>query len=109
MGSAVLESVRCVIIHEFCFQASKRSDMVCVEQQCGLFADCHELNFRSRKLQIFAVPYSKRVDLLMFTNISFVVRYVEISAVLSSNEFDFLMLTNRVFRQRNDEKCALQS
>ena len=32
MGSAVLESVRCANIHEFCFEAAKLSDIVCVEQ-----------------------------------------------------------------------------
>ena len=40
MGSAILESGRRADIHEICFQASNRSDMVCVEQQWGLFADC---------------------------------------------------------------------
>ena len=33
MGSAVLEGGRPANIHEFCFQAAKRSDMDCVQVQ----------------------------------------------------------------------------
>ena len=40
MGSGVLEGGQFVDIHEFCFQAAKRADMDCVEQQRSLFADC---------------------------------------------------------------------
>ena len=47
-------------------------------------------------------------DLLMFKNSSFTVRKFEICAVLCSNEVDFLMLRNRLFRQRNDQKCAVR-
>ena len=42
MVSAVLEVCRSADIHEFCFQAAKRSDMCCVEVQEGLFADSLE-------------------------------------------------------------------
>ncbi len=42
MGRAVLEVGRFADIHEFCFQADKRSDMVCVELQGGQIADSQE-------------------------------------------------------------------
>ena len=45
MGSALLEGARSADIHEFCFQATKRSDMDCVELQGCLFADCQEWHF----------------------------------------------------------------
>ena len=38
MGSAILEGGRPANIHEFCFQAAKRSDMERVYLQVGLFA-----------------------------------------------------------------------
>ena len=56
MCSALLEVGRPANIHEFCFQAAYRSDMVCVEQQWGLFADCQELHFRSPNGQIIETP-----------------------------------------------------
>ena len=37
MGSAVLDGGRSAYIHEFCFQAVKRSDLDCVELQGCLF------------------------------------------------------------------------
>ena len=37
--SAVLEDGRSANIHEFCFQAAKRSDMDCFDVQGGLFAE----------------------------------------------------------------------
>ncbi len=49
MGSAVLERGRSANIHEFCFQATKRSDMECVELQWCLFADCQEWQFEVLK------------------------------------------------------------
>ena len=49
MGSAVLEVRRSANIHEFCFQAAKRSDMECVELQGCLFADCQEWHFQVSK------------------------------------------------------------
>ncbi len=39
MGSAVLDGGRTTDIHEFCFQAANRSDMVCVELQGSLLDD----------------------------------------------------------------------
>ena len=42
MVSAVLDGGRSAYIHEFCFQAAKRSNMDCVELQVGLFADNQE-------------------------------------------------------------------
>ncbi len=42
MCSAVVERGRSADIHEIIFQAAKRSDMDCVEQQGGLFADSLE-------------------------------------------------------------------
>ena len=45
MGSAFLQSGRSTDIHEFCFQAAKRSDMYCVEVQVGLFADSQNCIF----------------------------------------------------------------
>ena len=83
MVSAVLDGGRSAVIHEFCFQAAKRSDIVCV--------DC------------------KGVNLLILTNSGFRVQNVEICAVLSSSEVDLLIHRNRVFRQRNDQKCEVQS
>ncbi len=108
LSSAVLESVHCANIHEI-FSSCKNSDIVCAEQQWGLFADSQELHFRSRKIQIIAVTTYKGVDFLIFTNFRFGVGNFEICAVLSSNEFDLLMLRNSVFRQRTDQKCAVQT
>ena len=98
-----------VLIFTNSVSSCKTFNMICVELQMCLFADCQVCHFRSRKFQVIAVPSFKRVDLLMFTNISFMVRNVEICAVLSSNEFDLLILKNRVLRQRNNQKCAVQS
>ena len=47
--------------------------------------------------------------MLKFTKSGFSLRTVEIWVVLSSNEVVLLMLKNRVFRQRNDQKCAVHS
>ncbi len=102
-----LEGRRSADIHEFCFQAAKRSDMDCVDLQVGLFADCQEWHFKSRNVQIIGVPSCRRVELLMFTNSGFKVRNVEICAVLSSNEVGLQILRNRVFRQRNDKIWAM--
>ena len=44
-----LEGRRSADIHEFCFQAGKRSDIACVDLQVGLFADCQERHFQSAK------------------------------------------------------------
>ncbi len=49
MSSAFLEGGRPANIHEFCFQAAKRSDMECVELQGCLFPDCQELHFQVSK------------------------------------------------------------
>ena len=49
MSSGVHEVGQFVDIHEFCFQAAKRSDMDCVELQGGLFADCPEWHFQVSK------------------------------------------------------------
>ncbi len=46
MGNAVLQGGRSDDTQEFCFQAAKRGDMVCVEQQRSLFADGHEWHFQ---------------------------------------------------------------
>ncbi len=73
-----MESGRCADIHELCFQAAKRSDTLRVELQWVLFPDCQELHFRSRNVQIFALPSYKRVDLLMFKYVGFRVRNVEL-------------------------------
>ena len=78
MCSAVMEVGRFTDIHEFCFQAAKRSDMDCVEVQGGLFADCLERHFQVSKVQIIAAPSCKRVDLLIFTNSGFRVLNFEI-------------------------------
>ena len=96
MCSAVLESGRTADTHEFCFQAAEISDMVCVELHWCLFPDCQVCYFRSPKFQIIAVPFFKRVDLLMITNIGFRVRNVEICAVQSSKEF-YLPMTRIAF------------
>ena len=109
MSSGVLEGGQSVDIHEFCFQAAKRSDMDCVDLQVGLFADCQEWHFKSRNVQIIGVPSCRRVNLLMFTNTSFRVRNVEICAVLSSKEVDLLTLRNRVSMQRNDQLWSMPS
>ena len=45
MGSAVLEVVPSADIHEFYFQAAKRSDKDYVVLQGGLFADIQEWHF----------------------------------------------------------------
>ena len=47
MSSTVLEGVHSADIHEFCIQATKRSDMDCVEQQGCLFADRQEWHFQA--------------------------------------------------------------
>ena len=113
------------------FQASKRSIICSAVQKGGcsadihdffssyktfgyglcrsVRADCHECHFRSRIVQIIAGPYCKRVDFVMFTKSGFRVPKLEIWAVLSSNEVDLLMLRNRVFRHRNNQKCAVNS
>ncbi len=49
MCSAVLEVGRPANIHEFCFQAAKRSDMDCVEVQGGLFAESQEYQSQDAK------------------------------------------------------------
>ena len=49
MGSAVLEVCRSADIHEICFQATKRSDMDCVELQGCLFAECQKWHFQVSK------------------------------------------------------------
>ena len=49
MGSAVLEGCRSADIHEFSFQAAKRTDMDCVELRGGLFADCQYWHFHVSK------------------------------------------------------------
>ena len=49
MCSAVLEDGRSANIHEFCFQAAKRSDKECVELQECLFADYQEWHFQVAK------------------------------------------------------------
>ena len=48
MGSAVLKGGRSAYIHEFCFQADKRSDMDCVELQGVQFADSQEWDLMLR-------------------------------------------------------------
>ena len=48
MGSAVLEGSPSDDIHEFYFQAAKRSDMDCVDVHGGLFLFVGNGNFRSR-------------------------------------------------------------
>ena len=59
MGSAVLEVGRFADIHEFFFQAAKRSEMNCVELQGCLFADCQEWHFQVRNVQIITVPSAR--------------------------------------------------
>ena len=49
MCSAVPEGCRSAYFHEFRFRAAKPSDMVCVEMQGGLFADCQEWHFQPAK------------------------------------------------------------
>ncbi len=93
MVSALLEGGRSSNIHEFCFQAAKRTNMDCLEVlivRNGIF--------KTRNVQIIAFPLCKSVDLLKFMNSGFTVRKYETCAVLSSNEVDLLMLRNRVFR-----------
>ena len=109
MSSGVHEVGQSVDIHEFCFQAAKRSDMDCVELQRGLFVHLRHGIFSSRIFQIIAVPSCKRVDLLMFMNSGFRVRNFEICAVLSSKKVDLLTLRNRVFMQRNDQLWSMPS
>ena len=109
MGRAVLEGGRPANIHEFCFQAAKRSDMECVQLQGCLFLIVRNGISKSRNVDIIAVTSRKRVDLLMFTYSVFRVRNVEIYAVLSSNEVDLLMLRNRVFRLRFVQIWAVPS
>ena len=85
MGSAVLEGGRSAGIHEFFFQAAKRSDKECVELQVCLFADYQKMHFQVSKRSDKAVTSRKRVDLLMFKYSVFRVRNFEICAVLSCN------------------------
>ena len=85
MDSAGLDCGRFADIHEFCFQADKRSDMDCVELQGGQIADSQEWDLMLRKDQIIRVPSCKRVYLLMLRNSLFTVRNIEIWAVQTSN------------------------
>ena len=91
-------------IHEFCFQTAKRSDMDCLEVLI-----VKEGIFKSRNVQIIALPLCKCVDILKFTSNGFTVRNDEICAVLCSNEVDLQMPRKCVFRPRNDKKCAVYS
>ena len=50
MGSAVLEGVSTANIKEFCFQATKRSDMNCVELQMCLFVGSQAFHFQASNL-----------------------------------------------------------
>ncbi len=108
MGRAVLQAGRSADIHEFCFQDSKRADMVSGEMK-GIYLLISRMAFLVSKFKIIAVSSCKRFELLMLKNSSLWVRNVEICTVLSSNEVDLLMLRKRVFRQRNVQKCAVQS
>ena len=98
---AVMQGVHSADIHEFRFQAAKRSDMDCVELQSGPFAEFQELQFQAAKVQLNAVQSCKRVDLLMFSYGGFRLRHIEICEVLSSYEVYLLKLRNRVFSFRN--------
>ena len=49
MGSAIMDCCRFADIHEFWFQADKRSDMDCVELQGYLFDDWQEWYFQVSK------------------------------------------------------------
>ena len=76
MCSAVLLGGRSANIHEFCFQAAKRSDMDCVEVQEGLFAD--RMAFSVSKRSDKSSTFLKRDNLLMLRYRVFTVRNVEI-------------------------------
>ena len=81
--------------------------MDCAEVVGRLFAD--RLAFSISKLLDKSSNILKSDDLIMLRNSVFTVRNAEIWAVLSSNEVDLLKHKNRLFRQRNDQKCAVQS
>ncbi len=49
MDSSVQEVNNSADIHEFCFQAAKRSDMDCGDLQGVLFADRQEWHFQAAK------------------------------------------------------------
>ena len=51
MGSTILEGCRSTDIHEFCFQAAKRSDMDCPELQRGYLRIVRNFIFRLRNVQ----------------------------------------------------------
>ena len=113
MGSAVLEVYRSADINEFCFQASKTSDMDCVEVQGGLFADSgfetviygsavleggrsadiHEFFFKLQTVQIWNFRNCKVVYLLIVRNGIFKSRKVQIIAVTSRKRVELLMFT----------------
>ncbi len=59
MCSAVLEDGRSVDIHEFCFQAAKRTDMDSVELQGGLFVHCEAWDIQVSKILIIVVQSCK--------------------------------------------------
>ena len=64
-----MEGGRSANIHEFCFQAAKRSDMDCLEVlivRNGIF--------KSRNVQIIALTLCKSVNLLKFMDSCFTVR-----------------------------------
>ena len=62
MGSAVLEGGRSADIHEFIFQAAGLSDMDCVELQWFSLLIVRNGIFKSRNVQIIAVPSCKRIE-----------------------------------------------
>ena len=99
-----LEGRRSADIHEFCFQAAKRSDMDCVELRGGLFVDCKAWLIQFSELSDNCSTIMQEGNLVMFTKNGFRVPNNKICAVPSSNEVNLLKLWNRVFRERNDKK-----
>ena len=69
--------------------------------QCGRFPDVWNFVLKLRKVQIWAVPNCKGVDLLIVRNDDFRLRKFQILAVLSSKAVDLVMLYKCVFRVRN--------
>ena len=68
MVSAVLLGGQLADVKELRFQTNQRSGIVCAELQGCLFSDCQERCFQPENVQILAVPFYQRVDLLMLSN-----------------------------------------
>ncbi len=78
MGSAKLHDCRFADAQKSRFQAVKRSNMGSAVQQWGRLATSQKSRFQAAKRSVWAVPSSKKIDLLMLRNRVFMLRNVQI-------------------------------